>query len=99
MSEATESSSNPNYYDSLFDRLSRLGMSVQAATVEVAEAYLDGRPATLGKRKVTTRDRDRLFWTSQAVSGCTSDAWKTEAMVLALARFMRQEPVTIDGLL
>lgn len=99
MGEAAKILDTPNYYDGLFDRLSQRGMQPEAAAVEVAEAYLDGRPATLGKRKTTRKDRDRLFWTSRAVSGCTPGTWKTEAMVLALTRFMSQETVAIDGLL
>ncbi len=87
-----------NYYDRLLDRLRQLGTPLDVSIIGVTEAYLDERPTALGKRKTTRKDRDRLFWTSQAVGECTPDAWKTEAMVLALARYLGQEPTTIAGL-
>lgn len=91
--------SDSNYYDALFDRLSRRGMPCEPATLEVAEAYLDGRPAAQRGRNTAREDRDRLFWTSRTVDGCTPDSWAAEAMVLALTRYMGQEEVSIDGLL
>jgi Holliday junction resolvase-like predicted endonuclease len=99
MGDAAESPSRQNYYDGLLDRLVRTGLTLDQATLEVAEAYLDGRPATLGKSKTTRKERDRLFWTSLAVDGCTQATWSSETMVLALARYMGQEPVAKNGLL
>jgi predicted RecB family endonuclease len=99
MSEATESPSRQNYYDGLFDRLLRTGLSPDLVTLEAAEAYLDGRPAAVGKHKTTRKERDRWFWTSTTVNGCPDNIWQSEPMVLALARYLGQEPVAIDGLL
>jgi Holliday junction resolvase-like predicted endonuclease len=99
MSEAAESPSRQNYYDGLFDRLSQAGLSPDLATLEAAEAYLDGRPATVGKHRTTRKERDLWFWTSTAVNGCPHDIWQSEPMLLALARYLGQEPVAIDGLL
>lgn len=99
MSEAAESPCRQNYYDGLFDRLFQAGLSPDLATLEAAEAYLDGRPATLGKHKTTREERDRWFWTSTVVKGCPYNIWQSEPMALALARYLGQEPVAIDGLL
>ncbi|CAN7486227.1 hypothetical protein [Rhizobacter sp. LjRoot28] len=99
MCEAVEPPSRQNYYDGLFDRLLRAGLPPDLATLEAAEAYLDGRPAAVGKHKTTRKERDRWFWTSTTVNGCPDNIWQSEPMVLALARYLGQEPVAIDGLL
>jgi hypothetical protein len=99
MSEAAESTDRQNYYDGLFNRLSQAGLSPHLATLEAAEAYLDGRPATVGKHKTTRKERDHWFWTSTTVNRCPENIWQSEPMVLALARYMGQEAVAIDGLL
>lgn len=99
MSEAAEFPSRQNYYDGLFDRLFHAGLSPDLATLEATEAYLDGRPTTLGKHKTTREERDRWFWTSTVVKGCRYNIWQSEPMALALARYLGQEPVAIDGLL
>lgn len=82
MGEAAESQSRQNYYDGLFDRLFQAGLSPDLATLEAAEAYLDGRPATVGKHKTTRKERDRWFWTSTAVNGCPHNIWQSEPMAL-----------------
>jgi len=61
--------SERNYFDELFVRASAL-MPIALAVESVAEAYLDGRPQALGKRKLTKRERDSLFWSSRAVVEC-----------------------------
>lgn len=99
MGEAAKSPGRQNYYDGLFDRLLQAGLSHDLATIEAAEAYLDGRPSTLGKHKTTRKERDRWFWTSAAVNECPHNIWQSEPMALALARYLGQEPVGIDGLL
>jgi hypothetical protein len=55
--------SERNYDDELFDRLS-VGSSTPLAVESVAEAYIDGKPQVLRKKRTTRRERDRLFWTS-----------------------------------
>lgn len=87
-----------NYYDDLFVRLIGAGVSQRIAVERVGTAYLDGKPLPVGKRKLTKKERDSLFWSSDVVKGCPPDAWSAEAMSLALARYLGQEPVTADGL-
>jgi Holliday junction resolvase-like predicted endonuclease len=89
--------SGRNYYDELFDRLS-VRSSTPLAVESVAEAYLDGKPQVLRKKRTTRRERDRLFWFSRPVIECPSESWNSEVMVLALARYLGQEPVAAAGL-
>ena len=98
MSDASGGTSGRNYFDDLFVRASSRMASGPAVEL-VAEAYLDGKPQTLAKQKLTKRERDRLFWSSRAVVECAPDSWSAEAMVLALARYLGQEPVVAVGLL
>ncbi len=87
-----------NYYDDLFSRLIGDGVPLPAVIERAAGAYLDGKPLPVGKRKLTKKERDILFWGSDVVKGCPPDAWGGEAMLLALARYLGQEPVAADGL-
>jgi hypothetical protein len=87
-----------NYYDDLFVRLIGDGVPQRIAVERVATAYLDGKPLPVGKKKLTRKERDGLFWASAVVKGCPPDAWDGEAMSLALARYLGQEPVAADGL-
>ena len=89
--------SGRNYYDELFDRLS-VRSSTPLAVESVAEAYLDGKPQELRKKRTARRERDRLFWTSRPVIECPPESWNSEVMVLALARYLGQEPVAAVGL-
>lgn len=86
-----------NYYDERFDRLS-VRSSVPLAVELVAEAYLDGKPQVLRGKRTTRRERDKLFWSSRPVIECAPESWNSEAMVLALARYLGQEPVAAAGL-
>jgi Holliday junction resolvase-like predicted endonuclease len=87
-----------NYYDDLFVRLIGDGVPQRIAVERVATAYLDGKPLRVGKRKLTKKERDSLFWSSDVVKDCPPDAWNAEAMSLALARYLGQEPVAAEGL-
>lgn len=89
--------SGRNYYDELFDRLS-VRLSIPLAVESVAEAYLDGKPQMLRKKRTTRRERDKLFWASRPVIKCPSGSWSSEVMVLALARYLAQEPVAAPDL-
>lgn len=86
-----------NYYDALFERLS-VTSSTSAAVQAVAEAYLDGKPQSIRKKRTTSRERDRLFWSSRPVMECPEDSWDSEVMVLSLAKYLGQEPVSAVGL-
>ncbi len=87
-----------NYYDDLFSRLIGDGVPLPTVVERVAGAYLDGKPLPIGKKKLTKKERDSLFWASEVVRCCPPDAWVGEAMSLALARYLGQEPVAADGL-
>jgi Holliday junction resolvase-like predicted endonuclease len=87
-----------NYYDDLFVRLIGDGVPQRIAVERVATAYLDGKPLRIGKRKLTKKERDSLFWSSDVVKDCPPDAWNAEAMSLALARYLGQESFAAEGL-
>ena len=87
-----------NYYDDLFSRLIGDGGPLPTVIERVAGAYLDGKPLPIGKKKLTKKERDSLFWASDVVKGCPPEAWGGEAMSLALARYLGQEPVAADAL-
>ena len=50
------------------------GVPLPAVIERVAGAYLDGKPLLLGKKKLTKKERDILFWASDVVKGCPPDA-------------------------
>ena len=87
-----------NYYDDLFSRLIGDGVPLPTVIERVAGAYLDGKPLPIGKKKLSKKERDSLFWASDVVKGCPPEAWGGEAMSLALARYLGQEPVAADAL-
>ena len=74
-----------NYHDDLFSRLIGGGVPLPVAVERVAGAYLDGKPLQVGKRKLTKKERDSLFWSSNVVKDCPAESWHSEAMVLAVA--------------
>jgi Holliday junction resolvase-like predicted endonuclease len=96
--EASNATTQRNYYDDLAARASGTGHPLEAAVERVASAYLDGKPQTQGKRKLNRRERDKMFWSSRTVKDCLTNAWATESMVLALARYFSQEQFAIGGL-
>ena len=59
-----------NYHDDLFSRLIGGGVPLPVAVERVAGAYLDGKPLLVGKRKLTKKERDSLFWSSNVVKEC-----------------------------
>ena len=87
-----------SYYDGMLNRLVGDGISLTAAVERVAGAYLDGKPLPVGNKKLTKKERDSLFWASDVVKRCPRDGWGGEAMSLAMARYLGQEPVAADGL-
>lgn len=96
--EASDTTTQRNYYDDLATRAVGNGHPIEAAVERAASAYLDGKPQTQGKRKLTRRERDSQFWLSRTVKDCPTSAWSTEPMVLALARYLSQEQLAVEGL-
>jgi hypothetical protein len=88
-----------DYYDQLFQKEVSAGRSVHAAADLVAEAYLDGKPRLRGKHKVTSSERDAEFWSSAFLELLPTDAWTSDLMELALARYFAQERVANPKLL
>ena len=86
-------------YDTAFNKRIAAGACVAAAAETVAEAYLDGKPRTRGKHRLTAAERDAAFWGSAFLNGLPADAWQVEALVLALSRYLGQERVANVGLL
>ena len=86
----------------MFDEYARLfaakigaGHTSTDAAVPVADAYLDRKPRRRGKRKTTSIDRDAVFWYSTFLRTLPAEAWHTEPLAPALARYMGQEVVSI----
>lgn len=88
-----------NYFDDLLHRLCGHGVPLSVAVERVATAYLDGKPLLVDTKKLTRKERDRLFWSSDVVRGCPPELWNAEGMGLALARYLGQEFVAAAGLL
>ncbi|MBQ0920568.1 hypothetical protein KBW71_19220 [Hydrogenophaga aromaticivorans] len=97
--EASNNTTQRNYYDDLAARAMDNGLPLDVAIERVANAYLDGKPAPQGKRKLERKERDGLFWLSRTVKDCPTSAWSTEPMVLALARYLSQEHLAVEGLI
>jgi hypothetical protein len=73
--------------------------SASPSSSESRTAYLDGKPGfAVGKKKLTKKERDSLFWASAVVKGMPARVVEREAMSLALARYLGQEPVAAEGL-
>jgi Holliday junction resolvase-like predicted endonuclease len=88
-----------NYFDALAYRALGTRETSAAPVVRVANAYLDGKPESIGRKKLTRRERDSLFWASDVVACCPPESWSEEAMLLALARYLAQDAVTAQGLI
>lgn len=78
----------PNYYQ---QRLMDAGESLVDTVEDAATAYLEGKPALRGKHKVTRAERHAAFWASSFLTNLPSQAWQSQAMMLALAQYMGQE--------
>lgn len=83
-----------NHYYLRFQTLIDSGKSESLAAEDTAIAYLDGKPALRGKHKVTRAERDAAFWNSSFLTALPAEAWKTEAMLLALTQYLGQKRVS-----
>ena len=88
-----------NPYTRMFSSKVEAGHSATDAAERVAHAYLDGKPRQQGKRSITRATRDTTFWSSEFLPALPAEAWCTEPLVLALARYMSQERVSNLALL
>lgn len=88
-----------NYYDDQLACKVGEGNTLSAAVEFVANSYLDGKPAAVSGRRTIRKDRDSRFWPSSAVKACPPETWNSEAMVLALSRYLGQDEVAAQGLL
>ena len=93
-------SSSINVYDLLSCRVrGKAPSDARAAVLQVLEAYLDGKPAQRGKRKITQASRDEAFWSSAFVDSAPTDIWHSELGGLVLARYLAQDRVANEALL
>jgi Holliday junction resolvase-like predicted endonuclease len=61
---------------------------------DTARAYLDNKPNRNGKHTVTRAERHAAFWSSSFLTDLPAPAWQSRTMMLALAQYMGQEPVS-----
>ena len=87
-----------DYFDQLHRRLLDSGRPPFEARQAVFDAFLDGKPQSVGRLKTTRADRDRWFWTSASLRECGSEDWCSEAGMLVLVRYLSQDKVLVDGL-
>ncbi len=99
MNRLSEDTPRINLYDRLFERHVRSGKTAGLTIQATVEAYLDGKPAARGKQKYSRHQRDSAFWSSRFVSAIPDDAWSSDWLTLALARYLGQEPVANPSLL
>jgi Holliday junction resolvase-like predicted endonuclease len=88
-----------DYYEQRLQRLMDAGENLVDALEDAALAYLDGKPPLRGKHKVTRAERDATFWSSSFLTDLSAPAWQSQAMMLALAQYMGQEPVANTAML
>jgi Holliday junction resolvase-like predicted endonuclease len=88
-----------NFYDLYFRQQLTAQASLHAAAEATARAYLDGKPRLRGKYKVTSAERDADFWSSPFLEELPSEVWRSDLMVLALARYFAQERISNVNLL
>ncbi len=90
---------NPaNPFDRLVGRGIEGGLDQHDAALAAFEAYLDGGPGARRKKR-TKAEQDRLFWSSGLVAGWSPADWGGEPMSLALARYLGQDKVRVEGLM
>lgn len=87
------------YYETLFHRLRNGGLTTLDAADAVATAFLDGKPQKRGKHKTTWADRHAAFWSADFLHNLPKDAWASEPVVLALARYLSQDRYTNETLI
>ena len=89
----------PIEYARLYEARVAAGDSAIDAATQVADAYLDDKPRRRGKWKIGRTERDTAFWSSDFLAALPTEAWLTESLVLALARYMGQTHVDNPALI
>lgn len=79
------------YYDTVFTTAQDQGLPIEAAADLAAAAFLDGKPASQGKRKSSGVDRHAAFWVSRFLRMLPAQTWQQESLGLALARYLGQD--------
>ena len=93
MSPTQQSSFQANPYDVNYGTLTGSGLSDLDAAIQVAETYLDGKPARRGKHKVAQVDRDSSFWSAAFLKSMAPAFWSADVARLVLARYLAQTRV------
>lgn len=95
MSPTLQPSFHANPYDGNYGALTNSKVSDLGAAIQVAEAYLDGKPARRGKHKIAQVERDSAFWSAEFLISMPPAFWATDVSKLALARYLDQTRVSI----
>jgi len=80
-------------YEQRFQRLIDAGEDLSVAVELAALGYLDSKPLRNGK-PLTRAEGHAAFWSSSFLADLPAQAWQSQAMMLALAQYMGQEPVS-----
>jgi hypothetical protein len=88
-----------NPYDTSFQSLIDSGQPKDVGVRAVAEDYLDGKPHKRGQKNITWSERDAAFWSGGFLDNVPVDAWQSDVLVLALARYLAQDRVANFSLL
>ena len=88
-----------NLYARLFDDGDATALALQDNIERCTTAYLDGKPKLRGKHKITAGQRDQDFWTCLASHEPPAELWRTELLILALARYFAQDKLSDVNLL
>jgi len=85
---------NQNYYDKKFKTCLAYNGSLNDASQSVIEAYLDNKPTSSKKKKVSLTEKHQLFWHGEFWRVTPSTVYNSEAFVLALTRYFSQDAVS-----
>lgn len=88
-----------NLYDRAVFRSIAAGQTPDWAMLDAVEDYLDGKPHQRGKKRITRSERDAMFWAGNFLSKIAPQLWRTDALTLALARYLGQTRVSCFSVL
>ncbi len=90
---------NQNYYDKKFTSYLAVDKSKGEAAQIVIDAYLDNKPYSSKKKKVSPEERHQLFWHSELWQQAPVEIYSSETFALALTKYFSQEVVSNFSLL